>query len=479
MGKNATVNAADVFHCNLLQIEPTHLIDSYQQEKARTASTQERTASSANSEQRHFTDPRTRITIPTFTCDHRDVDLATRNMLLAKNLETSKLSAAEHLAGLEAIPKLKLDKSALSTEDAAHRATYLASAQMRSEEKSRFLAFLKRNYSERLSHRYHLVNPAIESFVTGKWKRRLLELCADSGNDAYRMSTALRVIPRTDIEISVDLVYQEHHGDIAKMLSNATILRQSSERLIRAYNRYCHERLVNSIQARSVEIAGDKQVNAIVPLSVMKLLVSDCDRDWSVRVSVRNGKSSSILNPVKEVAFEKPLPPLYLSGHERAARGHKYVLRSIVCPPGASSFSHSTKIESVPMNNFDEEIECAVSGASDYKLQTVEEFAAKYSERSDRMACVNYSFRIWNMSDGSETIRVMVPAKTDAFQVNEVDGDVEMVNLSSKVEFQAEYGAEEMSRAQLLREWCHQYFRPDSVTMRCKSIEFYPAIGLI
>lgn len=468
MHKNATANLADIFHSNLLQIEPSHLIDNYQQQKVRMAAEQEHTKSSGDTVQSKFTDPRTQIVISTFTCDHRDVDLAAKNILLQKCIETSKLSAAEHSACLNAIPKLKYKETALSTEDKVHRLTYFSTKQRRSDEKIRFLAFLKRYYYETLSHRYHSVNPAIDAFITQKWKRRLLDLHADTATDAYRMSTALRINRQTDDDINAELVHQEHYGNVSKMVCDATILRQSNENLLRAYQRNHGERFRKSIRDKSIEIAAVNRVDAIVPLSTLKLLISDCEDDWSIRVKVRDAESSSILYPSKEVTFEKPLPPLYLSGNERTTRGYKYVLRTTVCPQHAGSFCHSTNTTTDPVTSSDQVIEGSTASQTDYKMHPVDEIAAKYLKEGDPSVDGNCSFRVWNISNGDATIRLMIPAKSDAFRTGENGSDVQMVNLSPKVEFQAEYGAEVMTKGQLLREWCHQYFRPDSITVRGK-----------
>lgn len=152
MRENARTNLADVFHSNLLQIEPSHLTDYYQQQKARSAE-QEQNRSSEGNSPRKFTDPRTQISIPTFTCDHRDIDLATRNILLGKCIETSKLSSSEHSACLKAIQNLESDETALSAEDKANRSTFLATIQTRFDEKTTFLAYLKQNFFGTLSHR--------------------------------------------------------------------------------------------------------------------------------------------------------------------------------------------------------------------------------------------------------------------------------------------------------------------------------------
>lgn len=467
MHKNARTNLADVFHSNLLQIEPSHLTDYYQQQKARSAE-QEQKGSPEEKAPRKFTDPRTQISIPTFTCDHRDIDLAARNILLGKCVETSKLSSSEHSACLKAIQNLRTDETALSREDKTDRSIFLTTFQTRFDEKTRFLAYLKRTFPGTLSHRYHSVHPAIDSFITHKWKRQLLQMYTNTASDSYRMSTALKINRQTDDEINAELVHQEHHGNVPKMLCDATILRQSTENLLRTYQRHRCDQFRKFIRDKSIEIADENQVNAIVPLSVIRLMVCDSDVEWSIQMEVKDGSSSSILNPTKAVTFEKPLPPLYLSGNERKTLGSKYVLRTTVCPPHTSAFCHSTKTTSDPVTNSDEVIECGTPSDNEYELHTVDEIAAKHSEGSDPMSVGNCSFRIWNLSNGHSTIRLMVPAKSDAFRVGKKEEEIEMVNLSSKLEFQAEYGAEVMTKFQLLREWCHQYFRPDSITVRCK-----------
>lgn len=468
MHENAAMNLADVFHSNLLQIESSHLIDNYHQQKLRIAEQDRNKSLDGETKQQKFIDPRTQITIPTFICDHRDVNLAARNILLEKCIEKSQLSAAEHSACLQAIQKLRSDETALSTRDKAHRSTYFATIQTRFDEKTRFLAFLKRNYFGTLPHRFHSVHPAVDSFITYKWKRKLLEVRANTTETAYRISTALKINCQIDDEIKAELIHQEHYGNVPKLLCDATILRQSSENLLRAYRRHRSDQFMKLVRDKTIEIADANHVNAIMPLSVIKLLIANYDIDWSVRMAVKDAGSSTILNPTKEITFKKPLPPLYLPGNDRRMIGNKYVLRTTVCPKHTSAFSHSTKATIDSVTSSDEVIECATAIDNPYKLHTIDDMAAKHLEGIDPVFGGNCSFRIWALSNGNDTIRLMIPAKTDAFRIGGNGTDIEMVNLSSKSELQAEFGAEVMTKAELLREWCHQYFRPDSITLRCK-----------
>lgn len=463
LGESVKANPANGFHSNLLQIDTTHLVEHYQQRaNDRDSVTEtEKPQLAKITEHRRFIDPRTQIALSTHTINSADVDLASRNILLSKQVEISKLTAAEQKACLQVILKLKSVDAELSTDDKANRSIYTATIRKRLDEKTRFLAFLKQNYFDQLSHRYHAEQPPVDAFITQKWKRQLLELFAETADDAYRLSSALKIERQTRNKITAELIHQEHYGQVPEMLGEPRILKQSCANLIRAYQRSRNKQFCRSMQTKSNEIVETMQVNVIMPLSVMKLFVLDDYLNWSVSIEVKDVTSCSLVNLSKTISFKKPMPPLYLSGHDRRTIGNKYILRSMT--NHTSTYCHSTQNFSETETCANESIDGTAHNDQPYKLVEVENSVGK-----DSTTIANRSFRIWNLSDGNDTIRLMIPSKTDAVRRCQGDNRIEMLNLSSKDECQAEYGAEMMTKTELLKEWCRQYFLPDSTTLRCK-----------
>lgn len=191
-------------------------------------------------------------------------------------------------------------------------------------------------------------------------------------------------------------------------------------------------------------------------------------------MSVKDSGQSTTFNPKKEILFKKPLPPTYLNGNERYKKGSKYLIRSCLNRNSLHVFDHTDQtIHRMAIDVEHIEYDSMPKTDFEYKVADIDEFCKKYQKKE--VPHENMSFAIFNVTGNDETneynenFRILVPSKRDGYK-EDANGKVQFVNYSSKTEYQSEYGAEIMTKDELIREWCEMFFRPNTVTERSTCI---------
>lgn len=462
-------NPMDVFFCNLSEIDPLHLeqkhhkINHSKQSDDKSLSCQ-------------FIDPRTGIEIPSHECIYRNVDLENRNIFLKNFIEASSLQKHEHIACLNVLQDRTNTNQSTSTQQRTDQMLYELCAINRTNEKTRFLEKLREHYLAKLSKRFHHIPPAINHFITEKWKKQLIMMYRRMATVKYRMGTAISFHPNQFI-VKTNTIYQEHLGNVSEMKSqNVDYMWQSSLNLMTAYNQRKINRLSSIVDEQIKTIVQQHDVDFIIPISIIKLIVSE-KKGSTFCMSIKESTRSNIFNSKREITIEKPLPPITLSGNERYKNGAKYLLNACLNQNALRVYSHSSKTE---IETHLHEIPCEYehehqndiqisNNQMDYKISKNEEFLKNYPK--SECSYENMTFTVFdvtgieNSDTDSETFRILVTAKQNAYKKNEHD-EIEFVNYSPKIEYQAEYGAETMTKNELIQEWCDLYFRPNTCTER-------------
>lgn len=448
MADTASRNVNDVFFKLLLEIDPTHyrFID------------RGRNGGEKSNDIHNFTDPRTGIASKNLLCLVKDPDLCRRNIFMAERVATSKLKRYEHEKCLNAIRLINcgMTNVELTADASICLELYEATKSDRIKENQLFLEKLRAHFDAHLFQRFHTVPPTIEQFVLKMWKRKLIEMHRSAGTARLQLKTALRM-QCADFDVCAALMYSDQLGEVDEMCDRPIRhVRQSSAILDRIYTEQRASAFLTAVQARANEIRQRYKINFQLPMSVISLMLCD-GGDWSFPMSVDESSQS-----VKTVIFGKPMPPFYLSGVKRYRKGAKYVIRSCFTRRASDSNDCDGGV-----------IDAGLSGNSTvaYKLMEFDEFIRSHQpDIQAKKTKANRFFRIFDFSgnaddDEIETFRVLIPAKQDTCR-RDASGDITLVNLSAKIEFQAEYGAEVMTKGELIREWCNLYFRPGSVTER-------------
>lgn len=116
-------------------------------------------------------------------------------------------------------------------------------------------------------------------------------------------------------------------------------------------------------------------------------------------------------------------------------------------------------------SNMDRFIKQTQSDSQDFCAELIENFTKKTFARYIKKAGTNEINQTWKMSIGQLSFNLLVN-NPNAYFMRRHDGSLVLANISIKLEHQIKFGAERMTRAELLREWCTQRFSPDSITLR-------------
>lgn len=459
-------NPTDIFLCNLKEIDPLHYryIDQ-KRDKLNDADSQ-------NVVTKQFIDPRTGVEIPSHECNHQTTTLESRNIFLKSFIQVSKLQKHEHLACLNALRCLKKHASELTIEQRTNHLLFESTSTIRAEEKCAYLEKLREHYFEKLLTRFHDVPPSIGHFILQNWKKQLIVMHRQMANVKYQIRTAVSLQP-VEYAVKFDVFHQEHLGKLPKMdLENVDYLRQSYPYLMEAYHLRKNTQLKTLIREKINELVEEHSIEFVVPISVLKCLLNS-KRSWCSLMSVKEPAHSTMFDSIKRIFFNKPMPPTYMSGNERYNKGAKYLIRSCLNRNSKYLYNHYDQIEQ--KINFDEcagEFDSVPNTNIEYKVSNIDEFTEKHKKTETIMG--NMTFTIFNVTgrnddndEAKETLKILVPTKLDAYKKDEHDS-VQFLNYTAKIEFQAEYGAEVMTKEELIREWCELYFRPHSLTERGK-----------
>ncbi|CAO1379659.1 unnamed protein product [Diamesa hyperborea] len=114
----------------------------------------------------------------------------------------------------------------------------------------------------------------------------------------------------------------------------------------------------------------------------------------------------------------------------------------------------------------DEHIKVTDNTSTEYKISTIDYQTKSIFQKLKRFREVHDpKNNVWNLTKGTESFKILLRKNTHYYMENVKNMKVP-VNISIKMEYQTKYGAEKMSKDELLNEWCHQYLNPNSITCR-------------
>lgn len=464
-------NPTDAFFSHLMELDPLHL--QYVAQNSNEV---------VKNSPRQFVDPRTGVEIPSHECNYKNVELKLRNIFLANYVAVSKLQKHEHSACLNALRCSTKPASEWSTEEKRDCILHETTALHRAEEKRFFLEKLREHYFAEISNRYHKVPPSVDYFVTQLWKKKVITMYRQLTNDRYRMTTAISLQP-SSCTVKMDVIHQEHLGCVPQMThERVEYIRDSYVNLMKAYNQRKNTHFSQVIKEKVNELVTQHDIDFVVPVSVLKLLLNN-KSGWNFAVTVKDTTGISSKFNAKEIIFEKPLPVAYMSGRDRYKLAAKYLLYSCLNRNSLNIYNRNEITECKTLID-SKTVECDSSTNKDldYKISSCDEFMKKHSKSETLHE--NMTFTIFNVTgfddsdDSNETFKMLVPAKQAAYK-NGDDGEVTFLNYSPKIEYQAEYGGEEMTKEELIDEWCELFFKPNSMTERGKFRTFFYSVPIL
>lgn len=475
MTEYASTAVHDVFFNHLLEIDSIHYSRLGTDTQNETKKALSNTVDKVSLPPKKFADPRTGVEIQNYICRYDDINRMKQNMFIKYKIQVSQLNKFEHSACLNAMRCLSEKLDNLSADEEVDLSVYKSTSQHRATEKELFLARIRDIFLADNSSRYHFVPAAIDSFVMQVWKQRLIMLHREIGDIHYGLSTALTLVSSEPMIVEAKLIHQDSLGNVP-IITNQDIqfVFQSCANLFKTYQECKSEKVIRYVQKKIEQKVDSHDIDFVSPLSTLSLILCD-ETDWQFRINVQNLESSTMYEEKKRIILEKPLPALYLSGNARYRKGAKYLLRSRLGRISQTHFEHKEMTDAC-----DSFAECEARDMShiDYKAIPFDDFMAKYNKNAPKSndSRENAKFSIFEISGTSErddidneTFRILVSSKQDVRR-QKTDSDPEYIHLAPKIERQPEYGCEVMTKNELLHEWCHAFFKPDTTVERGKNI---------
>lgn len=441
MKEEAESNAQDILFSQLLSLDPVHAAE-YNQIKQQF----EPNADASNAVNHVFVDARTKKPVADLICENQDIDIAKRNILLNNFVRMSLLSSKQYAACFRVVAGEAADEN--------DENIFAETEVNRVKEREQFDSFVRRTIGKMYAQRFHFVRPAINQFYETKWKFDFLKTVEANSSKKFTLKSSI-LIDRSSVKIDVKLIHEQKFGKIAELPENVLYLRQSVDNLMENYRQEVE--FTERSSQKFEEIAKEHDVDVILPLATIQNLLLLGKRAWNSDLVIEEKCGSE----TKFLHFKGSFPEAHLlTGYERSRIGGKHLLKSSVLSSHRSFNCENGKI----CDKFNEsEIEIDGSqNAPNYGLVEVD------ASKSKDFSChFNVAIRISELKSEDKYRKLLIWTSQNAFRAIEENGAVKFINLSSKIEHQAEYGAEMMAVDELITEWCDLFFCPDTETIRC------------
>lgn len=452
-------HVADPLRCHLLEIHPVNIDGSPDDDDGSVAPQSTATIPK---------DPRTGHIAPSIICDFSAYTTPNQKGLLT---DVSQFTMKEQRQCADAIEKLHaVDLTDVERENIEF---YHAVSELRREEKHAYLKQVQLHFDRRTSQRCTTVHPVLKDFVICKWKLSVVEAMRRFVDCGYRLQAGLP-LTTTDpaaARVSAKSVHAEEEGHVlktSKFCNNKRFLHKTANSLMSWYEAAQAARDRESIGEKCDALANEFGVNMILPLSALCQLLdhgANASANWMIDFRIDDLHDSNAFQRKSRITIGRPLPRTVMNGQDMHTVAFKYLMRSSMMP----------RVEEVYACNEHEVLKRpsitdnpSACDDSDFQCKPFDDYLTELYDKQKHLTMPrgNTTYRIWELTkgDAEDPMRILITSKQDGYQ--SVRDDCEYVNYSTKVEFQNEFGAEQMTKSELLREWCRCYFRPNSITHR-------------
>lgn len=443
---NFSDDEKDVFRCHLFEIDHIHLLDSYDL---------------SDLSAHKYIDPRNGAISKKLIID---MSTHANEFQLFNNFpKISEIPKWQHTVCMRVISRMKKrhgegGTSIMTDYERQDLQKYMANWNVRQKERTAFLEFVKQYFYTKLMTRCRSLHPKLEQLLLDK-RKKSIEQIKTNNNFEYLIQTALplELCTNESILYEIDKPIQQY-GHVSMYKKNA-ILEQTLNRSIKEFEiKQCNHPTTNLFN----------NVHFVMPTSVLRQLISgQFTDDWSISFTIKEDSS-------KVCFFNKPMPKKELNCMVRNQKAFKHWIKS--------NASDSSKMYSLHEHKFIYHTEDATldlnfeidgkSFTSDhfYKLIEFSEYMNKYLKNvqvpsKSKPKQGNISQRLLKLKDGLDEIKVLLSSKYDVCERTNDETTV-FVNLSIKMEYQKEFGSEQMTLPELIDEWCKLCFQPESLLDR-------------
>jgi NMDA receptor-regulated gene protein 2 C-terminus len=292
----------------------------------------------------------------------------------------------------------------------------------------------------------NLVSDDIKAFLTHRWN----SLKDIDDDEKYQMITMLLRDQEGEVDVELESVANENF--------KKDIYRISEEKfpLIERFSAddlkfYCSLRKTQKNENYEEDPVHDISLS----FNLLTKLFVDTD-EFTVKFVNRQKFSGKMLS-----SFHNPLPLKTVAIPQAL---EEIVRTSIHMDLDWCSMNRLANLSEVEQQNEAEasmESKIPLNNENEYKAILVKDMMKKIHSSYKKKVGSNEVTRTWKISKGPLSLTLLIH-QTDAYYTS----SQVPANISIKLEYQTKFGAEQMTRDELLREWCAQRFSPDSTTLR-------------
>uniref|UniRef100_A0A182P9C9 Little elongation complex subunit 2 C-terminal domain-containing protein n=1 Tax=Anopheles epiroticus TaxID=199890 RepID=A0A182P9C9_9DIPT len=389
--------------------------------------------------------------------------------LFSKFPSGSVLTRQEHQLCLTVQNRINLRLQFNSMEEKKNYARYQALMEKLAPEKEMFDSFVRNYFNTNLLRRVQTIEPDLNELVVRIWQAKVQERMAlerELGG-LYVLTTVVPFFGNTENKTNVEF---ETTGQEAR--ETGTIRNLFTEKLVRCISLKRNERVLNGFAEEwstvrcgrdeylaDVEacLSGLPNVSIVVPAGAFTLLLNlaqNTHEQWTIPFQIK------LIDGRHVLILDSRLPPSKLSTHARKVKAYKLLAKSYM------TFKSQKKLTSEQGKCSSEK---SVPAEDTFKPQLFDDFMKQIVEKkaSNEKLRENRFYQPWKLKDqDGEEHHLLVCFRQDCYELFRKMRV--FMNISIKIEYQPEFGAEQMTLAELLQEWARQLLRPNSKTMRLR-----------
>lgn len=412
-------------------------------------------------------DPRTGQEIIKEVHDHSNFS---KPHLFANFSQRSSMNSSQHQSCLNAIAKLNSDTSNGSMSDRLDIRTYAQLSMERNEEKTKFLEFVQGEFYQRnIKNCYNLL-PELNKFIMERWKDSIKNVLTSNNDNCYQLQSAIP-ISQSNSNDDYTIEYEKTINQTGTVLAVNCKKYSNPMRWSCSYLKYFFP---NSSDADTTapleELMQSGSVDVVISLTTLASILTtakDLSIDWNVTFTLKECEDKKV------IIFDEILPAPSLQCLEKNRRAYKYGVTATIAVPKKKTvfcFAENRFIERIQPTSD----KCSTSillqePISEYKVWNFDEYLNKFSistSSNNGTAGNNHIRRLWNIKRNNVDYCRLVIDNSQDFCEKQTDGSVRFINLSPKIEYQCEFGAEQMSISELITEWCELRFGHNTITHR-------------
>lgn len=378
----------------------------------------------------------------------------------------SQLSRADHQHCLKVLNRINMRLAFESTEDRKALERYRTLMKRLENERKLFESFVKNYFNSNLVCRKSSIDKELDDLVVAIWKGKVGRILDGFADKRYMLATAV-----------IWLNYKQHERNVRfepvseDVVEFGVVKNIFTESLLQCDTLRRNQRILDAFfedQHRAHPVDDNAEVKTILQqdedirfvtnsgtLAYLLNCASNMEEQWMVpfKIEVIEGRNV--------IFIDRKLQPIKMLTHDRNIKAHKYLVRSFM----------SIVRKDNPLNvsreaDGEKDTECTVK--TEFKVVEFDEYLQSIAEASKLKPHPhrNSRLQLWKLQEGDDQYRFLVRSRMDCYEsLRKVKF---YINISIKLEYQAEFGAEQMTKNELIHEWARQYLRPNSKTLRLR-----------